>query len=70
MQVEILQYLLDEDQWEQDWVFIFSFVGQFGIFLEQTYVFVLVYIFRRFVIIYGVKYVKSFRGEVFGFVRF
>ncbi|KAL9983666.1 hypothetical protein ACROYT_G005875 [Oculina patagonica] len=70
MQAETLQYTLDEDQWEQDWASILSLAGQPGTSLEQTHVFALAHILRRPVIIYGVKYVKSFRGEVLGLARF
>lgn len=70
MQAETLQYSLDEDQWEQDWASILSLAGQPGTSLEQTHVFALAHILRRPVIIYGVKYVKSFRGEVLGLARF
>lgn len=70
MQAETLQYSLDEDQWEQDWASILSLAGQPGTSLEQTHVFALAHILRRPIIIYGVKYVKSFRGEVIGLARF
>lgn len=70
MQAETLQYSLDEDQWEQDWASILSLAGQPGTSLEQSHVFALAHILRRPVIIYGVKYVKSFRGEVLGLARF
>ena len=70
MEAETLQYSLDEDQWEQDWASILSLAGQPGTSLEQTHVFALAHILRRPIIIYGVKYVKSFRGEVLGLARF
>ena len=70
MQAETLQYSLEEDQWEQDWASILSLAGQPGTSLEQTHVFALAHILRRPIIIYGVKYVKSFRGEVLGLARF
>lgn len=70
MQAETLQYTLDEDQWEQDWASILSLASQPGTSLEQTHVFALAHILRRPIIIYGVKYVKSFRGETLGLARF
>ncbi|KAK3727038.1 hypothetical protein QZH41_012561, partial [Actinostola sp. cb2023] len=70
MQAETLQYSLDEDQWEQDWASILSLASQPGTSLEQTHVFALAHILRRPIIIYGVKYVKSFRGETLGLARF
>lgn len=70
MQAETLQYSLDEDQWEQDWASIITLASQPGTSLEQTHVFALAHILRRPVIIYGVKYVKSFRGETLGLARF
>ncbi|KAF7705665.1 hypothetical protein HF521_020951 [Silurus meridionalis] len=41
-----------------------------GASLEQTHIFVLAHILRRPIIVYGVKYYKSFRGETLGFTRF
>ncbi|TSO25204.1 Ubiquitin thioesterase zranb1-B [Bagarius yarrelli] len=41
-----------------------------GASLEQTHVFVLAHILRRPIIVYGVKYYKSFRGETLGYTRF
>lgn len=41
-----------------------------GASLEQTHIFVLSHILRRPIIVYGVKYYKSFRGETLGYTRF
>ena len=41
-----------------------------GASLEQVHVFALAHILRRPIIIYGVKVVKSFRGESIDFARF
>lgn len=46
------------------------FVLQPGSSLEQTHIFVLAHILRRPIIVYGVKYYKSFRGETLGYTRF
>lgn len=43
---------------------------QSGASLEQTHIFVLAHILRRPIIVYGVKYYKSFRGETLGYTRF
>lgn len=52
-------------------VFCFSFSStQPGASLEQTHIFVLAHILRRPIIVYGVKYYKSFRGETLGYTRF
>jgi len=41
-----------------------------GASLEQLHIFVLAHILRRPVIVYGIKVVKSFRGESIDFARF
>lgn len=46
------------------------FLKQPGASLEQTHIFVLAHILRRPIIVYGVKYYKSFRGETLGYTRF
>ncbi|XP_071947712.1 ubiquitin thioesterase zranb1-B-like [Antedon mediterranea] len=70
MQVESMHFSLDEDQWLQDWALMLSRAGQPGAALEQTHIFVLAHILRRPIIVYGVKFIKSFRGENLGFARF
>lgn len=47
-----------------------SLASQPGTSLEQLHVFALAHILRRPIIVYGVKYVKSFRGEALGYARF
>lgn len=51
------------------WCCVFS-SSQPGSSLEQTHIFVLAHILRRPIIVYGVKYYKSFRGETLGYTRF
>ncbi|XP_030642286.1 ubiquitin thioesterase zranb1-B [Chanos chanos] len=65
-----LHFSLREEQWQEDWAFILSLASQSGASLEQTHIFVLAHILRRPIIVYGVKYYKSFRGETLGFTRF
>ncbi|CAG9856836.1 unnamed protein product [Phyllotreta striolata] len=65
-----LQYSLEEEQWEEDWTSLLSLASQPGTSLEQLHVFALAHVLRRPIIVYGVKYVKSFRGEAIGFARF
>lgn len=69
-QASFLQYSLEEGQWEEDWTVLLSLAGQPGMALEQLHVFALAHILRRPIIVYGVKYVKSFRGEALGYARF
>ena len=38
--------------------------------MEQTHIFALAHILRRPIIVYGVKYVKSFRGESIDLAKF
>ncbi|KAG7264488.1 hypothetical protein CRUP_025568 [Coryphaenoides rupestris] len=65
-----LHFSLQEEQWQEDWAFILSLASQPGASLEQTHIFVLAHILRRPIIVYGVKYYKSFRGETLGYTRF
>lgn len=69
-QAEMLQFSLDEAQWQNDWALLLSIASQPGAALEQTHIFCLSHILRRPIIVYGIKYVKSFRGETLGFARF
>ncbi|GIY16529.1 ubiquitin thioesterase ZRANB1 [Caerostris darwini] len=70
LQANLLQFSLDETQWQEDWAMLLSLASQPGSALEQMHVFTLAHILRRPIIVYGVKYVKSFRGEALGFARF
>ncbi|KAL4640955.1 ubiquitin thioesterase ZRANB1-like isoform X1 [Arapaima gigas] len=65
-----LHFSLREEQWQEDWASILSLASQPGASLEQTHIFVLAHILRRPIIVYGVKYYKSFRGEALGYTRF
>lgn len=65
-----LDYKIDDYQLEQDWCNIISLANQPGASLEQAHIFALCHIFRRPIIVYSVKYVKSFRGENIGFTHF
>jgi ubiquitin thioesterase ZRANB1 len=65
-----LSYTLDRLQWEADWAVVLSLAAQPGQALERFHVFALAHVLRRPIIVYGVKYVKSFRGETLGFAGF
>lgn len=69
-QAQLLEFSLEEEQWEEDWAGLLSLASQPGSSLEQLHVFALAHILRRPIIVYGVKYVKSFRGEALGYARF
>lgn len=62
----MLDFTLEEAQWQDDWESLLATAGQQGSALEQLHVFALCHILRRPIIVYGVKYVKSFRGEDIG----
>lgn len=70
IQAALLHFTLEEAQWEEDWGTLLTLASQPGASLEQLHIFVLAHIFRRPIIVYGVKNVKSFRGEDIGFARF
>ncbi|XP_049863141.1 ubiquitin thioesterase trabid isoform X1 [Schistocerca gregaria] len=70
IQAQMLDFSLEEGQWEEDWAGLLSLASQPGASLEQLHVFALAHILRRPIVVYGVKYVKSFRGETIGFARF
>lgn len=52
-------------QWSvsEDWAIICSIASQPGSALEKFHIFVLSHILRRPIVVYGVKFVKSYRGE-------
>ena len=54
----------------EDWAGILSLASRPGESLEQIHIFCLAHVLRRPIIVYGVKYVKSWRGENLGFARF
>ncbi|XP_043268995.1 ubiquitin thioesterase trabid [Venturia canescens] len=66
----MLDFTLEEAQWQDDWESLLATAAQPGSALEQLHVFALAHILRRPIIVYGVKYVKSFRGEDIGYARF
>jgi ubiquitin thioesterase ZRANB1 len=66
----LLHFSLEEGQWEEDWTSLLSLASQPGTSLEQLHIFALAHILRRPIIVYGVKFVKSFRGEALGYARF
>lgn len=70
IQAAMLHFTLEETQWEEDWSTLLSLASQPGSSLEQLHIFALAHILRRPIIVYGVKYVKSFRGEDIGYARF
>lgn len=69
-QATLLHFSLEESQLEDDWQQLLLLASQPGASLEQLHIFVLAHIFRRPIIVYGVKNVKSFRGEDIGYARF
>ncbi|XP_063992160.1 ubiquitin thioesterase trabid [Diachasmimorpha longicaudata] len=66
----MLDFTLEETQWQEDWENLLATAAQPGSALEQLHIFTLAHIMRRPIIVYGVKYVKSFRGEDIGYARF
>jgi len=70
IQAEELDFTLAESQWSEEWSGLLSLASQPGESLEQLHVFCLAHVLRRPVIVYGVKYVKSWRGENLGLAKF
>ncbi|XP_017005044.2 ubiquitin thioesterase trabid [Drosophila takahashii] len=70
LQASMLHFTLEDSQFEEDWSTLLSLASQPGSSLEQLHIFALAHILRRPIIVYGVKYVKSFRGEDIGYARF
>jgi len=70
MQAQSLHFSLDEYQWQNDWTSILHIASQPGAALEQIHIFALAHILRRPIIVYGIHYVKSFRGENIDIARF
>ncbi|XP_030373992.1 ubiquitin thioesterase trabid isoform X2 [Scaptodrosophila lebanonensis] len=70
LQASMLHFTLEDSQWEEDWSTLLSLASQPGSSLEQLHILVLAHILRRPIIVYGVKNVKSFRGEDIGYARF
>ncbi|KAL1380149.1 hypothetical protein pipiens_014415 [Culex pipiens pipiens] len=69
-QAALLHYTVSEAQLEEDWGTLLSLASQPGSSLEQLHIFALAHILRRPIVVYGVKCVKSFRGEDIGYARF
>ncbi|XP_071521663.1 ubiquitin thioesterase trabid isoform X2 [Panulirus ornatus] len=69
-QARLLDYYVPEGQVLEEWAELICLASQPGAALEQLHILVLAHILRRPVIVYGVKCVKSFRGEDLGFARF
>eukprot|EP00094_Tigriopus_californicus_P012046 TCALIF_11640-PA protein Name:"Similar to trbd Ubiquitin thioesterase trabid (Drosophila melanogaster)" AED:0.02 eAED:0.02 QI:329/0.66/0.71/1/0.66/0.71/7/910/860 len=65
-----LDFSLHESQLTDDWAGLLSQASQPGASLEQIHVFCLAHVLRRPIIVYGVKYVKSWKGENLGYARF
>lgn len=70
IQAALLDFTIEEAQCEEDFATLLSLASQPGSSLEQLHIFALAHILRRPIIVYGVKYVKSFRGEDIGYARF
>jgi len=65
-----LDFTLAESQWSEEWAGLLSLASHPGESLEQLHVFCLAHVLRRPIIVYGVKYVKSWRGENLGLAKF
>ena len=65
-----MEFALDEYQWQADFERLLLLASKPGTSLEQLHIFALAHIVRRPIIVYGIKFVKSFRGEALGLARF
>ncbi|VDP42542.1 unnamed protein product [Schistosoma curassoni] len=63
-------YILDEDQCRRDWENVLTAACQPHEALEQIHIFALSHVLRRPIIVYGVKYIKNYRGEPIGIANF
>jgi len=70
MQAQELDFTLAESQWAEEWAGLLALASQPGESLEQLHVFCLAHVLRRPICVYGVKYVKSWRGENLGYAKF
>lgn len=70
IQAALLHYTVSEAQLQEDWGTLLSLASHPGSSLEQLHIFALAHVLRRPIIVYGVKYVKSYRGEDIGYARF
>ncbi|CAL4072027.1 unnamed protein product, partial [Meganyctiphanes norvegica] len=69
-QARLLDYYVPDGQVLEEWAELICLASQPGAALEQLHIFVLAHILRRPIVVYGVKCVKSFRGEDLGYARF
>jgi len=69
-QAQELDFTLAESQWAEEWAALLALASQPGESLEQLHVFCLAHVLRRPITVYGVKYVKSWRGENLGLAKF
>jgi len=69
-QAQELDFTLAESQWAEEWAALLALASQPGEALEQLHVFCLAHVLRRPICVYGVKYVKSWRGENLGLAKF
>merc|ERR1711963_820797 len=69
-QAQELDFTLAESQWAEEWAALLALASQPGEALEQLHVFCLAHVLRRPICVYGVKYVKSWRGENLGYAKF
>jgi ubiquitin thioesterase ZRANB1 len=65
-----LGFSLHDAQLSDDWTGLLNLASQPGAALEQIHVFSLAHVLRRPIVVYGVKYVKSWKGENLGYARF
>jgi len=65
-----LEFTLADSQWAEEWSGLLALASQPGASLEQLHIFCLAHVLRRPICIYGVKYVKSWRGENLGYAKF
>eukprot|EP00117_Sycon_ciliatum_P013287 scpid31501/ scgid14008/ Ubiquitin thioesterase Zranb1; Zinc finger Ran-binding domain-containing protein 1 len=70
LQAHSLQYSVDEVQWRSDFAQLQHRASSPGASLEQLHIFALAHILRRPIVVYGIKFVKSFRGDNLGLARF
>ncbi|BES96814.1 OTU-like cysteine protease [Nesidiocoris tenuis] len=70
VQARQLEFTLSEAQWAEDWAALVKRATTPGASLQQLHVFALAHVLRRPIIVYGVKFVKSFRGEDLGYAGF
>lgn len=70
MQARMMNFSITERQYLHDWAYLLSLAGKPGASLEHCHIFVLSHILRRPIIVYGVKYLKSYHGDTLGYAKF